>query len=126
MKSKLQEIATEYLEPYLFENLEIEISQNSQVSDMRLFDAYRSRFKDFITGRIATYLRVIEKQKWWRGNIELVAFSELFEFNISVYNLIIDLIPRYSYEYSRSSKTISLIYRKEQQYNLLMRKVRIK
>ena len=43
------------------------------------------------------------------GNIKLVAFSGLFEFNISVSELITNLTPRYNYEYSRSSETISLI-----------------
>ena len=85
-------------------------------------DAHRSKFKELIAGGISTYLREIRKPKWWGGNIELMAFSELFEFNISVFYLITDLTPRYSYEYSRSSETISLIYRNEEHYNLLMRK----
>ena len=88
-------------------------------------DAHRSIFNDFIIGGISTYLREMRKLKWWRGNIELVIFSELFEFNISVFDIIKDLIPRYSYEYSRSSETISLIYRNEEHYNLLMRKSKI-
>ena len=85
------------------------------------YDAHRSIFKEFITGGISTYLREMRKQKWWRGNIELVAFSKLFELNLSVFDLITDLTPRYSYEYSRSSETISLIYRNEKHYNLLVR-----
>ena len=54
------------------------------------------------------------------GNIKLVAFSGLFEFNISVSELITNLTPRYNYEYSRSSETISLIYRNEENYSLLI------
>ena len=54
-----------------------------------------------------------------RGNIELMAFSGLFEFNISFSELITNLTQRYNYEYSRSSETISLIYRNEENYNLL-------
>ena len=74
-------------------------------------DTHRSGFKEFITGRIFTYLREMRRPKWWRGNIELVAFSDLFKFNISVFDLFTYLTPRYSYEYSRSSETISLILR---------------
>ena len=54
-----------------------------------------------------------------------MAFSELFEFNISVFDLVTDLTPKYSNEYSRSNEMISLIYRNEEHYNLLMRKVKI-
>ena len=45
-------------------------------------DAHRSRFKEFITKGISTYLREMRNPKWWGRNIELVAFSELSEFNI--------------------------------------------
>ena len=78
--------------------------------------------KEFIIVEISTYLKEMSESKWWRGNIEFVTFSELFEFNISVFDLITDLALRYSYEYSKNSKTISLIFRNEENYNLLMRK----
>ena len=50
-----------------------------------------------------------------------MVFSKLFEFNISVYDLISNLRPRNSYEYSRSSETKSLIFRNEEHHSLLMR-----
>ena len=90
-----------------FGDEEYHIMVRSMICDY--IDVHRSRFKEFITGGISTYLREMGKQKWWGGNIELVAFSELFEFNISVFDLITDLTPRYSYEYSGSRETISLI-----------------
>ena len=40
-------------------------------------DAHRSRFIEFITGGISTYLREMRKPKWWEGNIELVVFSKI-------------------------------------------------
>ena len=103
-----------------FGDKEYHIMVRSMICDY--IDAHRSRCKEFITREISTYLREMRKPKWWEGNIELVTFSKLSEFNISVFDLVTDLTPRYSYVYSRSSETLSLIYRNEEHYNLLMRK----
>ena len=67
-------------------------------------DSYCSRFKEFITGGISPYLREMKKTKWSGGNIELVAFSKLLKLNISVFDLITDLTPRNSNEYSGAVK----------------------
>ena len=55
-------------------------------------------------------------------HIELIAFSELFNWTISVYDLETDLSPHYSFENMCAERKIILMYRNNDHYNLLIKK----
>ena len=81
------------------------------------------RFIPFITdGDLDNYLKNKRKNKTWGDHIELIAFSELFNWTISVYDLETDLSPHYSFENMCAERKIILKYRNNDHYNLLIKK----
>ena len=81
------------------------------------------RFIPFITdGDLDNYLKNKRKNKTWGEYIELIAFSELFNWTISVYDLETDLSPHYSFENMCAERKIILMYRNNDNYNLLIKK----
>ena len=81
------------------------------------------RFIPFITdGDIDNYLKNKMRNKTWGDRIELIAFSELFNWTISVYDLETDLSPHYSFENMYAEKKIIFMYRNNDHYNFLIKK----
>ena len=68
-------------------------------------------------------LKTKEKNKILGNNIELIAYSELFNWTISVYDLETDLSPHYSFENMCDERKIILMYRNNDNYNLLIKKM---
>ena len=81
------------------------------------------RFIPFITdGDFENYLKNKRKNKTWEDHIELIKFSELLNWTISVYDIKTDLSPHYSFENMCAERTIILMYRNNDHYNLLIKK----
>ena len=70
--------------------------------------------KDYVTNMI--------KPGVWEGNIEIVAFTELFELNVNIYDLETYLNPWYSLNYPGAWENISLMYRNNAHYNIFTKK----
>ena len=85
-------------------------------------DTNRNRFKKIIDQEMDSYIVNMRKSRTWGGHIEIIGFAELFETNIFIYDLVIDLEPRHKMEYSNSFNTVRLMYRNNDHYNLLTKK----
>ena len=80
----------------------------------------RDRFLSFITTDFNDYIRKMRRNKVWGGEIEIIAFTELYWTNVAVHDLITSPDPRYFYKNSNSNYTIRLMYRNRQHYNSLI------
>ena len=87
-------------------------------------DTNNNRFKEFIDQEMDSYIENMRKSRICRGQFEIIGFAELFETNIFIYiyDLVTDLEPRHKMEYSNSFNTKRLMYRNDDQYNLLTKK----
>ena len=69
----------------------------------------RDRFLSFITTDFNDYIRKMRRNKVWRGEIEIITFTELYWTNVAVHDLITSPDPIYFYKNSNSNYTIRLM-----------------
>ena len=58
----------------------------------------------------------------WGGELEITAFSELFEVDIQVYRYATSIVPNHEYIHPNSNLTVRLYFQNGDHYNLLKKK----
>ena len=96
-----------------------EYHSSIRVQVVNYIETNKSHFEDFIDGDFNQYMSLIRETYYWRGNEELVAFSELYWVNIEVYDRITLYHPRYVIEFGIHHPKIWLFY-SEDHYNSLI------
>ena len=64
----------------------------------------------------------LKKSRAWDGEIEIIAFLELYEVDIQVYRYTTSIVPNHKYIYPNSNLTVRLYFLNGDHYNLLRKK----
>ena len=82
------------------------------------------RFKEFIEGDGNDYIQRMRNNSTWGGNIEIVAFSEIFDVSINIFDQITVFDPHYQVKWASTEDRINIIFRNNDHYNVLIKKDR--
>ena len=80
------------------------------------------RFKEFIEGDENDYIQQMRNSSTWGGNIEIVAFSEIFDVSINIFDQITVFDPHYQVKWASTEDKINIIFRNNNHYNVLIKK----
>ena len=80
------------------------------------------RFKEFVKGDENDYIQQMRNNSTWGGNIEIVAFSEIFDVSINIFDQIAVFDPHYQVKWASTENKINIIFKNNDHYNVLIKK----
>ena len=87
---------------------------------------HRNRFAEFIEDDFDHYINQLKKLRTWGGELEITAFSELFEVDIQVYRYATSIVLNHEYIHPNSNLTVRLYFLNGDHYNLFKKNIEFK